>query len=93
MSICRIRVSPRGSISLARTAQARAWLMERDHVLPEDISALAPNVLRHRMGLTYRAEADGVTPDQNHRQSAGPGQCGLAAAQHRAVRRPRIRQN
>lgn len=57
-------VSPRGSISLARTAQARAWLMERDHVLPEDISALAPNVLRHRMGLTYRAEADGVTPDQ-----------------------------
>ncbi len=56
-------VSPRGSISLARTAQARAWLMERDHVLPEDISALAPNVLRHRMGLTYRAEADGVTPD------------------------------
>ena len=57
-------VSPRGSVSLARTAQARAWLMERDHVLPEDIVALAPNVLRHRMELTYRAEADGVTPDR-----------------------------
>ena len=57
-------VSPRGSVSLARTAQARAWLMERDHVLPEDVYALAPDVLRHRMGLTYRAEADGVTPDQ-----------------------------
>ena len=57
-------VSPRGSVSLARTAQARAWLMERDHVLPEDVYALVPNVLRHRMGLTYRAEADGVTPDQ-----------------------------
>jgi MoxR-like ATPase len=57
-------VSPRGSVSLARTAQARAWLMERDHVLPEDIQALVHNALRHRMGLTYRAEADGVTPDQ-----------------------------
>ncbi len=57
-------VSPRGSVSLARTAQARAWLMERDHVLPEDVIALTPNALRHRMGLTYRAEADGVTPDQ-----------------------------
>ena len=57
-------VSPRGSVSLARTAQARAWLMERDHVLPEDVQALVFNALRHRMGLTYRAEADGVTPDQ-----------------------------
>lgn len=57
-------VSPRGSVSLGRTAQARAWLMERDHVLPEDVVALAPNVLRHRMGLSYQAEADGVTPDE-----------------------------
>ncbi len=57
-------VSPRGSVSLGRTAQARAWLMERDHVLPEDVAVLAPNVLRHRMGLSYRAEADGVTPDE-----------------------------
>ena len=57
-------VSPRGSVSLARTAQARAWLMERDHVLPEDVQALVFSALRHRMGLTYRAEADGVTPDQ-----------------------------
>jgi MoxR-like ATPase len=57
-------VSPRGSVSLGRTSQARAWLMERDHVLPEDVAALAPNVLRHRMGLSYRAEADGVTPDE-----------------------------
>ncbi|MGI9493223.1 MAG: AAA family ATPase [Geminicoccaceae bacterium] len=57
-------VSPRGSVSLGRTAQARAWLLERDHVLPEDVVALAPNTLRHRMGLSYRAEADGVTPDE-----------------------------
>ena len=57
-------ISPRGSVSLGRTAQARAWLLERDHVLPEDVAALASNALRHRMGLSYRAEADGVTPDE-----------------------------
>ncbi len=56
-------ISPRGSISLARTSQARAWLLGRDHVLPEDVSDLAPDVLRHRLGLSYRAEADGVRPD------------------------------
>ncbi len=56
-------ISPRGSIALARTAQARAWLEGRDHVVPEDVRALAANALRHRMGLSYRAEADGVRPD------------------------------
>ena len=55
--------SPRGTIMLARTAQARAWLAGRDHVLPEDVQAVAPNVLRHRIGMSYRAEADGVRPD------------------------------
>ncbi len=50
-------ISPRGSIALARTAQALAWLEGRDHVLPDDVKALAANVLRHRMGLSYRAEA------------------------------------
>ena len=54
--------SPRGTIMLARTAQARAWLRGRDHVLPEDVQALASDVLGHRIGLTYRAEADGVQP-------------------------------
>ena len=48
---------------MARTAQARAWLQGRDYVLPDDVQALAANALRHRMGLTYRAEADGVRPD------------------------------
>ena len=53
--------SPRGTIMLARTAQARAWLHGRDHVLPQDVQRLAPDVLRHRVGLSYRAEADGIT--------------------------------
>lgn len=55
--------SPRGTIMLTRAAQARAWLMGRDHVLPEDVEALASAVLRHRIMLTYRADADGVPRD------------------------------
>ena len=43
-----------------RAAQARAWLLGRDYVVPEDIGDLAPDVLRHRVGLSYRAEAEGV---------------------------------
>ena len=52
--------SPRGSISLVRASQARAWLVGRDYVVPEDIGDLAPDVLRHRVGLSYRAEAEGI---------------------------------
>ena len=53
-------VSPRGTLALARLGQARAWLHDRDHVLPEDVQALAIDTLAHRLGLTYRAEAEGV---------------------------------
>ncbi|MGI9506766.1 MAG: AAA family ATPase, partial [Geminicoccaceae bacterium] len=53
-------VSPRGTIALARLAQAHAWLLGRDHVLPEDVQTLAVDTLAHRLGLTYRAEAEGV---------------------------------
>ncbi len=56
--------SPRGSISLVRAAQARAWLVGRDYVVPEDIGDLAPDVLRHRVGLSYRAEAEGIEPGE-----------------------------
>ncbi len=53
-------VSPRGTLALAHLAQARAWLHQRDHVLPEDVQGLASDVLAHRVGLTYRAQAEGV---------------------------------
>ena len=56
--------SPRGSISLDRCARARAWLHGRDYVNPDDIQAIAPDVLRHRLILSYEAEADGVTTDR-----------------------------
>jgi MoxR-like ATPase len=56
--------SPRASIALDRCARSRAWLAGRDHVLPEDIQNLAFDVLRHRLILSYEAEANGMTPDR-----------------------------
>ena len=53
--------SPRGSIFLARAAQARAWLEGRDHTTPDDISTLAPDILSGRIILNYHAQAQGVT--------------------------------
>ena len=56
--------SPRGTIALDRCARAHAWLKGRDFVAPEDIHAIAYEVLRHRVLLSYEAEAEGVTPDR-----------------------------
>jgi MoxR-like ATPase len=53
--------SPRGTIALERTARARAWLQGREYVDPEDVQAMAVDVLRHRIGLTYAAESAGMT--------------------------------
>ncbi|MFL5678195.1 MAG: AAA family ATPase, partial [Chloroflexota bacterium] len=55
--------SPRGSINLIHAARAMALLHGRRYVLPSDIIALAPDVLRHRLVLSYAALADGVTAD------------------------------
>jgi len=55
--------SPRASIALDRCARAHAWLAGRDFVSPEDIQAIAPDVLRHRVLLSFEAEAAGVTSD------------------------------
>ncbi len=55
--------SPRATIALDRCARAHAWLAGRDYVSPEDIQTMAYDVLRHRVLLTYEAEAEGVTPD------------------------------
>ncbi len=53
--------SPRATISLDRCARAHAWLSGRDFVGPDDIQAVAHNVLRHRIILSYQAEAEGIT--------------------------------
>ncbi len=56
--------SPRASINLALGARAHAFVKQRGFVIPEDVRALAYDVLRHRIGLTYEAEADEITTDQ-----------------------------
>lgn len=55
--------SPRASIALDRCARAKAWLAKRDYVAPEDIQEMAFDVLRHRLILSYEAEAEGMTTD------------------------------
>ncbi len=55
--------SPRASIALDRCARARAWLQQRDYVGPEDIQDMAYDVMRHRLILSYEAEAEGITTD------------------------------
>lgn len=56
--------SPRGTIALDRCARARAWLDGRDYVTPDDVQAMALDVLRHRILLGYEAEAEGLSTDQ-----------------------------
>lgn len=56
--------SPRATIALDSCARARAWLNNRDFVSPEDVQAVFHNVLRHRILLTYQAEAEGISSNQ-----------------------------
>ena len=56
--------SPRASISLARAARSYAFLHQRGFVIPEDVIAVCHDVLRHRIGVTYEAEANNITTDE-----------------------------
>ncbi|HVT63492.1 MAG TPA: MoxR family ATPase [Legionellaceae bacterium] len=60
----RFGASPRATLALDRCSKAHAWLAGRDFVMPEDIHAIAHEVLRHRILLTYEAEAEGVKCDE-----------------------------
>ena len=60
----RYGASPRASIALNMAARARAFLQHRGYVIPEDVKAIGMDVLRHRISLTYEAEAEEVTADQ-----------------------------
>ncbi len=55
--------SPRASISLAKAAKAYAFIKRRGYVIPEDVRAVCHDVLRHRIGLTYEAEAENITSE------------------------------
>ncbi|MEE1298685.1 MAG: MoxR family ATPase [Muribaculaceae bacterium] len=63
-SIISFGASPRASISLARAARAYAFLKNRGYVIPEDIRAVSHDVLRHRIGLSYEAEANNISADE-----------------------------
>lgn len=56
--------SPRASISLAKASKAYAFLQGRGYVIPEDVRAVCHDVMRHRIGLTYEAEANNITADE-----------------------------
>ena len=53
--------SPRASINLALASKAYAFIKRRGYVIPEDVRAVAYDVMRHRIGLTYEAEAENIT--------------------------------
>jgi len=55
--------SPRASISMAQAAKAYAFIKRRGYVIPEDVRAVCPDVLRHRIGLSYEAEANNITSE------------------------------
>lgn len=56
--------SPRGTISLDKLSRVAAWYEGRDHVTPDDVREIVYSVLRHRLILSYEANADGITPDK-----------------------------
>jgi MoxR-like ATPase len=56
--------SPRASINLALASKAHAFLNKRGYVIPEDVRSISKDVLRHRIGLTYEAEAENINADQ-----------------------------
>ncbi|MCX7999902.1 MAG: MoxR family ATPase, partial [Leptospiraceae bacterium] len=63
-SLIQYGASPRASISLANVARTRALMQGRNHVIPEDIKSIAHDVLRHRILLTYHAEAEGIKSEE-----------------------------
>jgi MoxR-like ATPase len=58
-----VGASPRGSLALDRCARVHAWLQQRDYVDPEDVRAVAHDVLRHRLMLSYEAQGEGISAD------------------------------
>jgi MoxR-like ATPase len=55
--------SPRASINLAKAAKAYAFIKRRGYVIPEDVRAICKDVLRHRIGLSYEAEAENISSE------------------------------
>jgi MoxR-like ATPase len=62
--LLQVGVSPRGVIGLDKVSRSHAWLKGRDYVTPDDVKAVANDVLRHRLILSYEAHASNTRPDQ-----------------------------
>ncbi|HCK92894.1 MAG TPA: AAA family ATPase, partial [Gammaproteobacteria bacterium] len=56
--------SPRATLAMDRCARVNAWLAGRDYVTPDDVQKVAPQILRHRIGLSFQAEAQGLSAHQ-----------------------------
>ncbi|WP_373075234.1 AAA family ATPase, partial [Zeaxanthinibacter enoshimensis] len=56
--------SPRGSINMANAAKCHAFIKRRGYVIPEDVRAVVHDILRHRIGITYEAEAENITSEE-----------------------------
>jgi MoxR-like ATPase len=69
--LLRAGASPRGTIALTMAARGWAFLQGRGYVVPEDVKALAPDVLRHRVTLSFDAEAQGIDGDEIVRRILG----------------------
>ena len=63
-SLIAFGASPRASINLALAAKAYAFIKRRGYVIPEDVRAICHDVLRHRIGLSYEAEAENITQEE-----------------------------
>ena len=63
-SLINFGASPRGSINLAKASRVYAFIQRRGYVVPEDVRAVCHDVLRHRIGLTYEAEAENVSTEE-----------------------------
>ena len=59
-----VGASPRASLALDRCGRTHAWLRGRDYLDPEDVRAITPDVLRHRIKLSYEAQGEGISPDR-----------------------------
>ena len=82
-----VGASPRASIALNLAARAHAFLRHRGYVTPEDVKAVGPDVLRHRIVLTYEAEAEEVTSEQIVRRVFAFGAGFLRKRRSRLLRR------
>ena len=74
-AVARARRQPRATIALVRAARGQALLAGRDYVTPHDVKSLARDIMRHRIMLSFEADAEGLTPDESCSASSTISRC------------------